>query len=141
MRHALALAFGVICLTPASVPAPADAPKAYACQFGEGGAWSWEKGGFQAKPAQGFGFEIDQVDVTSQAARLRRAEGQAPLRIVQAVEANHFIEVAVEGFLNITTIYEKEAGGGQYPAVHSRHFAVLGEPLVSQYRGTCRAKG
>jgi hypothetical protein len=62
--------------------------------------------------------------------------------VVQAVNATHFLEVATEGFLNITTIYDKdETKGGAYPAVHSRHFGIVGQPIVTQYQGFCEAKG
>jgi len=46
-----------------------------------------------------------------------------------------------EGFLNVTTIYDKDEAKGAYPAVHSRHFGLLGQPIVSQYEGYCEAKG
>ena len=29
---------------------------------------------------------------------------------------------------------------GVYPAVHSRHFGLFGEPLIAQYTGTCTAR-
>ena len=68
--------------------------------------------------------------------------GTGTLRVVQAVSATHFLEVAGEGFLHITTIYDKdEAKGGAYPAVHSRHFGILGQPIVTQYQGFCEGKG
>jgi hypothetical protein len=53
----------------------------------------------------------------------------------------HFLEAANEGFLNLTTIYDKDEAEGAYPAVHSRHFAILGQPVVTQYQGFCEAKG
>ena len=63
------------------------------------------------------------------------------LRIVQAVNAMHFLEVVTEGFLHITTVYDKDPAKGAYPAVHSRHFGLFGQPLVTQYQGFCEATG
>ena len=39
------------------------------------------------------------------------------------------------------TIYDKDETKGAYPAVHSRHFGIFGQPLVAQYQGYCEAKG
>lgn len=143
---------GVLVASALVLPAEA-APKAYSCNFEAGGAWAFEQGTFAAKAAEQLNFVVADINEGAQTARLKGPGGEAPLKIVQALGANHFIEVAMEGFLNITTIYEPQAAvaqtgvttqgsvpSGAFPAVHSRHFAVLGEPLVSQYRGTCLAQ-
>jgi len=59
---------------------------------------------------------------------------------VRALNANHFLEVANEGFLNLTTVYDKDPTTGTHPAVHSRHLGVLGEPVFAQYAGFCTEK-
>ena len=61
-------------------------------------------------------------------------------KIVRAINANHFLEVMNEGFLNLTTVYDKDATTGAYPAVHSRHFGLMGQPVFAQYAGTCTPK-
>jgi hypothetical protein len=114
-------------------------PAALACEFKDGGAWAFERGAFVEKPARNFALEIAEIDVDGQIARAKRDEASATLRIVRALDAHSFIEVAVEGYLNVTTVYSR-GPDGSYPAAHSRHFAVLGEPLVSQYRGACKPK-
>ena len=116
-----------------------DLPAGLACAFLDGGAWSYEKGAFAQKPVDKYAFTVRDIDRTAMTARIERKDGLALLRMVQAVDALHFIEVGVEGYLNLTTVYERQANG-EHPAVHSRHVAVLGEPLVSQYRGTCQAQ-
>lgn len=117
----------------------ADLPAAITCTFLDGGAWSFEKGTFASKPVDKYVFSVRDIDRTTMTARIERKDGLAMLRMVQAVDALHFIEVGVEGYLNLTTVYEQQPDG-THPAVHSRHVAVLGEPLVSQYRGTCQAQ-
>jgi len=59
---------------------------------------------------------------------------------VRALNANSFLEVANEGFLNLTTVYDRDSTSGTYPAVHSRHFGILGQPIFAQYAGSCTAK-
>jgi hypothetical protein len=130
---------GISGLTPSKPAQAADLPSAMACTFLDGGAWSYEKSTFASKPVAKFLFTVRDIDRATMTAKLERKDGLAALRMVQAVDALHFIEVGVEGYLNLTTIYEKQATG-EHPAVHSRHVAVLGEPLVSQYRGTCQVQ-
>ena len=113
------------------------APSAFECQFTDGGTWSFEQGAFGPVTSKNLSFTIDQV--AAQTARLRGAKGAKTLKVVRAIDARHFIEVTVAGFLNITTIYETSDGDeATMPAVHSRHLGIVGQPFVSQYRGLCR---
>jgi hypothetical protein len=80
------------------------------------------------------------IDHAAQTAELKTQRGTGQLRVVQAVNATHFLEVVTEGYLHITTIYDKDDAKGTYPAVHSRHFGVLGQPVVTQYQGFCEGK-
>lgn len=115
---------------------------ALACEFKAGNSWSYAKGDFESKTSSPLAFEIIGIDLEAQIARIKgTAEGQgSPLRIVRALNANHFLEVVNEGFLNLTTIYDKDPATGRRPAVHSRHFGVLGQPVFAQYTGTCTEK-
>lgn len=120
----------------------ADAlPKTFACTFSKGTSWSFEAGAFTSEPAKTLAFEISNIDLEKQSANLAMdgKEGGV-VRIVRALNANSLLEVANEGFLNLTTIYDRDATSGAYPAVHSRHFGVLGQPVFAQYAGTCTAK-
>ena len=95
----------------------------------------------EPKKASPLAFGIAAIDAQAQTAELKTRGGTGHLRIVQAVNAMHFLEVVREGFLHITTIYDKDEGKGAYPAVHSRHFGLFGQPLVTQYQGFCEATG
>lgn len=119
-----------------------EQPNGFLCTFKMGNAWSYEAGTFQSKPPSEIAFEIGAIDLDGQAAVLTMpgAEHKGTLKIVRALNANHFLEVVNEGFLNLTTVYDKGADGAAYPAVHSRHFGLLGQPIFAQYAGTCSAK-
>jgi hypothetical protein len=124
----------------ASVAEEADtAPARLLCTFSSGSSVSYEAGAFATKPAAPLSFAITKIDLEGQSAALTTAEGQTPasLRIVRAVNANHFLEVVNEGFLNLTTIYDKDPKTGLHPAVHSRHLGLIGQPVFGQYSGTC----
>jgi len=138
MSHRLSCALLLLVLF--GVPAAADDPSAFVCTFSIGTAHAYDKGQFAAEQAAPLRFGISAVNVAAQSADLRTERGTATLRLVQAVNATHFIEVATEGYLNITTIYDKDETSGKYPAVHSRHLAILGQPVVAQYQGLCEAK-
>ena len=140
-REMVCLALLGLLALPAGPAAAAEEPKAFACSFTSGISNSYDKGRYVSEKASPFAFGIAGIDAAAQTAEIRTERGSGPLRVVQAVNAMHFLEAANEGFLNLTTIYDKdEAKGGAYPAVHSRHFAIVGQPIVTQYQGFCEAK-
>lgn len=130
---------GLILVTAAQAQ---DEPKGFVCSFKTGTSWSYAKGEFKTTPPSPLTFEIADINLDAQSARLITDGRERPgtLKIVRAVNANHFIEVVNEGFLNLTTIYDKDAATGTYPAVHSRHFGILGQPVFAQYAGSCASK-
>jgi hypothetical protein len=136
LRFALAAACG-------SLPANAadELPARYSCTFENGLSWSYDSGAFKSAPPSKLTFDISDVDLEGQAASLIvDGKKSGKFRIVRALNANHFLEVANEGFLNLTTVYDLDASTGLYPAVHSRHFGILGQPVFGQYAGTCKAE-
>jgi hypothetical protein len=118
----------------------AEEPKEFACTFTNGVAHSYDKGQFMTEKASPLSLGVAAIDHAAQTAELKTQRGTGQLRVVQAVNATHFLEVVTEGYLHITTIYDKDDAKGTYPAVHSRHFGVLGQPVVTQYQGFCEGK-
>lgn len=142
MLKAVALIASTIAFAAASFAAFAEdaPPKAYMCEFTGGAAWSYTSGAFQSKSPQPLSFTVEDIDLEKQSAVIKTKSADRPgkLSVVRAINANHFIEAVTEGFLNLTTIYDKDPRTGRYPAVHSRHFGLLGEPVFGQYTGFCR---
>jgi hypothetical protein len=136
-RLALALSCGLLAMVPAGA---VEGQTAFECTFGAGTTRVYDNKEFKQQPAKSLTFGITGIDTRAQSAQMQTAGGSGMLRLVLAVNATHFLEVATEGALNITTIYEKDDAKGAYPAVHSRHFALLGQPIVTQYQGFCQAK-
>lgn len=133
----LALVFG-----PTLAAAAGDeGPTHFACDFNRGFTWSYNAGKFQSAPPADLSFEIANIDLDKQSATLiLTGKETGALKIVRALNANHFLEVANEGFLNLTTVYDLDPATGKYPAVHSRHFGLFGQPIFAQYAGFCTAK-
>lgn len=117
-------------------------PSNLVCNFNTGTSGSFEAGTFKAGTPSPLSFSIDAINLDNQVAELRTNEKKPPgtLRIVRALNASHFIEAVTEGFLNLTTIYDEVGETGKYPAVHSRHFGVLGQAVYAQYTGYCKIK-
>ena len=118
-----------------------DAPPPLSCAFKLGTAWSYASGTYSSTAPEPLAFDITAIDVEGQTATLI-VNGRAankPLRVVRALNANHFIEVAQEGFLNLTTVFDIDATGTR-PAIHSRHLGLLGQPIFAQYAGFCTGK-
>lgn len=112
------------------------------CSFKAGSAWSYTAGDYARADPQPLTFDIADVDYEAQTARLS-VDGKvasAAMRVVRALNANHFIEVANEGYMNVTTVFDVDASVGKRPAIHSRHLGVLGQPVFAQYAGFCTAK-
>lgn len=110
-----------------------------ACAFERGASWSYEGGAFNSTPSHPLSFNIRDVDLEEQTAALSLKDGAqgGKLSVVRAINANHFIEAVTEGFLNLTTVYDRDPKTGKYPAVHSRHFGLIGQPVFGQYTGFC----
>jgi hypothetical protein len=139
MLPRIALALKLLTVT-ASLAQATEDPKNYDCSFLVGSAFSYEGGGFKPEKAGPITFEIGAINPELQSADLITPAGSRPLRVVRAVNALHFLEVVGEGFLNMTTVYDRDDAKGSYPAVHSRHFGVLGQPVIGQYQGSCQGK-
>jgi len=116
-------------------------PNALSCTFESGTSIAYAVGAYQSSPASPLAFDIGGIDLEGQRAVLQTGNGgKGELRVVRAVNANHFLEVVNEGFLNMTTVYDVDPQRKAYPAVHSRHLGLLGEPVIAQYYGFCAEK-
>ncbi len=119
-----------------------EEPKAFACTFDAGTVATYDKGAFRKEAAAKLAFDLVDINLDGQSAKLVASAGAeaGTVRVVRAINANHFLEVANEGFLNLTTVYDRDSATGTHPAVHSRHFGLIGQPVYTQYTGSCVAK-
>ncbi|MGI9406675.1 MAG: hypothetical protein ACR2O4_09920 [Hyphomicrobiaceae bacterium] len=112
----------------------------YACAFDSGASWNFENGKFGSDATAPLTFTIEKINRSSQKAELATKTGRSDLKMVAAIDAMHFIEVTVSGYLNLTTIYGDSGDGSAVPAVHSRHLGIVGQPLGGQMTGFCTKK-
>ncbi len=118
----------------------AEGAAGFSCTFRAGTTLSYTNARFKRAVAKPLAFDIAAIDLMGQKAELVTPKGRGEVKIVRALNANHFLEVVAEGFLNITTVYDFDAKAKAHPAVHSRHFGLFGEPVVAQYQGFCTPK-
>ncbi|WP_045836725.1 hypothetical protein [Hyphomicrobium sp. 99] len=138
---AVIAAFSGVLLASLSASAQDNMPTHVMCDFDKGYSWTYDQGKYQSAPPSDLTFEIGGIDLDHQSASLiLDGHTAANLKIVRAINANHFLEVVNEGFLNLTTIYDRDPATGKFPAVHSRHFGLFGQPVFAQYAGSCVAK-
>jgi len=119
----------------------ADLQGSLRCEFPSGTTSTYTNGAFVAKPSAALAFTVHKINLGGQSAEIVVPGNDSPgrLAIARAVGANHFLEVVTEGFWNITTVYDQDPETKRYPAVHSRHFGLIGQPVVAQYAGSCKA--
>lgn len=136
----LATVAGVLSTVSTAVQADNPALQHLKCTFAAGNSWSYDAGTFSSKPSTPLAFEISAINLEAQSATLIiDAKQSGVLKIVRALNANSYLEVANEGFLNLTTVYDFDPAAKSYPAVHSRHFGLMGQPVFAQYTGSCVA--
>lgn len=142
MNRSLLLSLTLVVWSCCGAAAEDAFPAGFACEFKSGASWSYDKGAFQSKEPAALNFDLEEIDLDAQRAILKAGPESQPgsIAIARAIGANHFLEVATEGYWNITTIYDRDAESNVYPAVHSRHFGLVGQPVFSQYAGVCKAK-
>jgi hypothetical protein len=140
MTVARSISLAIVAVLVSATATVAADPKAYVCTFPTGASNAFSNGAFKPEAAGNVALEITDIAADQQTATLKSGGRIGGLRVVRAVNALHFLEAGGEGYLNITTVYERDGEGAAAPAVHSRHFGVLGQPVVSQYLGSCVAK-
>lgn len=106
----------------------------YACTFSNGGSWTQDAGVFATATGAPLSFKISKISRKARSAELTTDTGRTDLKLVAAIDALHFIEVTVSGYLTLTTIY---GDGKRVPAVHSRHLGIVGQPVGGQLTGFC----
>ena len=124
----------------AAVAAKAADPTGFTCDFRMGTTLDYKNAKFTRKTAKPLAFAIEAIDLEGQKAELVTDKGRGSLKVVRALNANHYLEVVGEGFLNITTIYDFDPKAKAHPAAHSRHFGLFGQPIIAQYQGFCKPK-
>ena len=82
-------------------------------------------------------FTIAAIDLAKGNAQLVGNLGASPLIVIRGSDGISFIERTPSGNMNVTTVYTTKIKAGGFAAVHSRHVGSPGDPMISQYLGSC----
>lgn len=110
------------------------------CTFGPGTVADWETG----KPkllSDNFGsgrtIHYDAIDIKNGRARTIGPSGAADLPVTVGAYGLTFTESFIGGISTTTVFSSYKKGTREFVAVLSRHVALMGPPIPSQYHGTC----
>jgi hypothetical protein len=119
--------------------------KSLKCSFGDGFYSKWEDGELSTKKNSVDPIIFDSIDFKNGKSRAIGRTGSADVIATLTMGGAHFVETTDSGTWNTTTVFlvygkkgEDMFQRGLFFAAHSRHVsALLIQPMVSQYYGTC----
>lgn len=116
------------------------APATFRCSFPNGVSADMRGASVKTEVlSERFELVFDQIDGAKGTGRLIGNQGGGDVVVVASPEVTMILETVAAGAIQVTAIYSARRPDGAYKAVHSRHTAVFGgEPLPSQYYGSCR---
>jgi hypothetical protein len=87
-------------------------------------------------------MDVSFVVVSEKKAIINGNAGSTEVLLSRNAEAANFLEKTRSGNFILTSVYTYGDTGHKksYPAVQSRHIAMLKTPIVSQYIGSCEIK-
>lgn len=114
--------------------------KSIRCVFTNGSTAKWENGVPEIEKST-FGTDLvfDAINPRKGIARLIGNQGVAQVKVSRSMGGLTFVEQTGSGSTITTTVFPTYAKGtNQFIVVHSRHILpLLGDPISSQYHGTC----
>jgi len=116
------------------------APRALSCTFTNGTSSSFDADWATNAIRDRLDITIGAIDVADRKAQLIGNQGASDLYVSQGNNGLHFLEMTDARNQTLTTIFFGAQKAGAFAAIHSRHMAIAGRPVVSQYRGYCIPK-
>lgn len=129
-------------------PNPLAAIKQFKCVFPVYSQGTWRSGAPKADVREGAGLtmEITEIDADGGTAVVKGTAAATLVTAFLAPNSIHFMERALTGAVNVTTVFAPTANSAVYKAVHSRHDysplsipGFVAEPTVLQNYGECSA--
>lgn len=116
------------------------------CDFDKGAAASWDDGDVSVSSSnfgEGGRALYTNLDHENNKAKLSGNNGESELFMLTTAGGINFIESPGFGNMIFTSIFAHyaEPGAKKYFAVTSRHVKGFGDPIPSQYHGTCTIAG
>lgn len=120
--------------------------KTLKCSFDKGSHVDWSAGAPKirnsnySKDKESSYTTFDSINLSSKKARGIGSQGAVDVDLVVTLTGITFIEFTQTGNLVFTTVFSThEKDSNRFLAVESRHMDMVGQPVPSQYCGTCEA--
>ena len=122
-------------------PKAATAPLTFRCSFPVNANADMRQAPAKVAIARdAFELVFDQVNPVKGTGRMIGNNGGVDVIVIDATEVITILERTPSGVVQLTAIYSARQQDGTFKAVHSRHSAAFGgEPIPSQYYGSCKS--
>lgn len=132
---------GLFAVLPASSnPADLLQARSLRCEFGPGatGDLRSTSPSFQLSPGgMGGTMDFDSISVTQGRARFLGNNASVDVGVMMQGSTLNFFEFTASGSPIVTTVFSNQTQAGRFPAVMSRHVSIVGQPIPSQWLGSC----
>lgn len=139
-----ALRVSLVLLASSTAASHAQEKLSFRCTFGPGASANWDSGSVSINKGT-FGQPnvvsiYDAIDLKSKTGRHIGGAGASDVVVLTNPDAITLFEQTNSGNLVFTTIFRaRSQQNGEHIAVMSRHVSIMGDPLPSQYHGTCES--
>jgi hypothetical protein len=110
------------------------------CEFGPGATADLrsDSPSFQLSPGgMGGPMDFDSISVAQGTARFLGNNASVDVGVAIYGSTLNFFEFTAAGSFIVTTVFPNQTQTGRFPSVMSRHVSILGQPLPSQWIGSC----
>lgn len=112
----------------------------FRCKFTSGIASNWDSGKLsQDKDRMRSDIVISEINRKEKSAVIIGNVGKGTVSVIIGIGVVHFTEVTPTGNVTVLSVFDKELSQFHYPAVWSRHQALLLLPFVTQFFGECKS--
>jgi hypothetical protein len=100
----------------------------------------WKGRGVQVKSVnEGMIVSFDSINYEHRTATVRRNQLTSDVQVLPTASGISFLELTPSGSVIITTVFPAFADDEKFTAVMSRHVLMMGDPVPSQWHGTCKS--
>jgi hypothetical protein len=132
---------GLVAAFPAlSNPADLVQARSLRCEFGPGATADLRSASpsFELSPGGMRGpMDFDSISIAQGTARFLGNNASVDVGVAIYGSTMNFFEFTTNGSFIVTTVFPNQTQTGRFPAVMSRHVSIVGQPLPSQWAGSC----
>jgi hypothetical protein len=82
---------------------------------------------------------FDSINYERRTAKMIGNQLISDVQVLPTASGISFLELTPSGDVILTTVFPANAGDKKFSAVMSRHISMMGDPVPSQWHGTCKS--